>query len=83
MPGFEMRLDEPEELPASGGAKSSDAMVGFFASLNIVDDLEVFSPPRVARQCEAIGFKAGSDVDVPTGWNVELKADRDRAMRQI
>ena len=30
-----------------------------------------------------IGLKAGSSMDLLTGWNFELKADRDRALRQL
>ena len=58
-------------------------MMGMFIKLNIVDITEVFSPPRVAMQGMQIGLTAGSSMDLLTGWNFELKSDRDRAIRQI
>ena len=58
-------------------------MTGLFTSLNIVDISEVFSPPRVVMQGLKIGLRAGSSMDLLTGWNFELKADRDRALKQL
>ena len=58
-------------------------MMGMFSELNIVDISEVLSPPRVLMQGMKIGLRAGSSMDLLTGWNFELKADRDRAIRQI
>ena len=54
-----------------------------FNELNIVDITEVFSPPRVVMQGMKIWLTAGSSMDLLTGWNFELKSDRDRAIRQI
>ena len=54
-----------------------------FTALNIVDITEVFSPPRVVIQGEKLGLRAGSSMDLLTGWNFEIKADRDRAMKHI
>ena len=51
--------------------------------MNIVDITEVFSPPRVVMQGMKIGLEAGSSMDPLTGRNFELKADRDRATKQI
>ena len=72
-----------EEESYAGGDGGQDSMMGMFTSLNIVDISEVFSPPRVVMQGMKIGLKAGSSTDLFTGWNFELKADRDRAMRQL
>ena len=52
-------------------------MVGLFTALNIVDISEVFSPPRVVMQGMKIGLKFGSSMDLLTGWNFDVKADRD------
>ena len=54
-----------------------------FTELNIVNITEVFSPPRVVMQGIKLGLTAGSSMDLLTGWSFEMKADRDRAMRQI
>ena len=54
-----------------------------FTELNIVDITEVFSPPGVVIQEIKLGLSAGSSMDLLTGWNFEMEADRDRAMRQI
>ena len=78
--GDEMQF---EEESYSGGDRGQDSMIGMFTALNIVDISEVFSPPRVVMQGMKIGLKAGSSMDLLTGWNFELKADRDRAMRQL
>ena len=66
----------------TGGASSSgaggvveDTMMGMFTELNIVDITEVFSPPRVVMQGMQIGLKAGSSMDLLTGWNFEMKAE--------
>ena len=49
-----------------------------FHRLSIVGITEVFSPPpRVVKQGERLGLKPGSSMDLLTGWNIELKADRD------
>ena len=58
-------------------------MMGMFTELNIVDISEVFSPPRVVMQGMKIGLKARSIMDLLTGWDFELNADRDRAMKQL
>ena len=78
--GDEMQF---EEEPPTGGGEGQDSMTGMFTSLNIVDISEVFSPPRVVMQGMKIGLRAGSSMDLLTGWNFELKVDRDRALRQI
>ena len=58
-------------------------MVGMLTSMNIVDISEVFSPPRVVMQGLKIGLKAGSSMDVLTGWDFNSESDRNRAMRQL
>ena len=58
-------------------------MVAFFRGLNIVDLTEIFSPPRIAKQCDRYGLKAGSSMDLMTGWNFDLEADRERAKKKI
>ena len=73
--GEEMQFDDPGD--------GDDGMIGFFKGLNIVDITEVFSPPRVVKQGEKLGFKAGTSMDLMTGWNFELKADRERAIKLI
>ena len=57
--------------------------MGMLTELNIVDITEVFSPPRVVMQGIKIGLSAGSSMDLLTGWNFEMKAGRDKAMRQV
>ena len=44
-----------------------------------VDVAEVFSPPRVTSQAEKMGLRAGEAMDVSTGWDFNLPADRKRA----
>ena len=58
-------------------------MMGMFSGLNIMGSAEVFFPSRVVMQGMKIGLRAGSSMDLFTGWNFELKADRDRANREI
>ena len=77
---IDMQFDNGAEPSGEGG---DDAMIGFFKGLNIVDITEVFSPPRVVKQGELIGLRSGSSMDLLTGWNFELKADMDRAIRMI
>ena len=60
-----------------------DTMMGMCTELNIADTTEVFSPPTVVMQGMKSGLKAGSSMNLLTGWNFELKADRDRAIKQI
>ena len=60
-----------------------NTMMGMLTGLNIVDITDVFSPPRVVMQGMKIGLKALSSMDLLTGWNFELKADRDRAIKLI
>ena len=55
--------------------------MGMLTELNIVVITEVFFPPRVVMQGMKIGLKARSSIDLLTGWNFELKADRDRVMQ--
>ena len=78
--GDEMQFEEESYAGGDGG---QDSMIGMFTSLNIVDISEVFSPPRVVMQGMKTGLKAGSSMDLLTGWNVDLKADRDRALKQL
>ena len=72
---------------ASGaGGVAEDSMMGVFSELNIVgitEVTEVFSPPRVVMQGMKIGLRAGSSMDLLKRWNLDFKADRDRATRQI
>ena len=58
-------------------------MMVMLTELNIVDISEVFSPSRMVIQGMKIGLKSGSSMDVLTVWDVELKNDRDRAMKQL
>ena len=85
--GVDMMFDDDIIIggssPSDAGGVLDDTMIGMFTELNIVDITEVFSPPRVVMQGMKIGLKAGSSMDLLTGWNFELKADRDRAMKQI
>ena len=79
----DMQLEEDSRPSGPGGADDPDAMIGLLANLNIIDITEVFSPPRVVLQGERLGLRAGSSMDLLTGWNFELKADRDRAIQKI
>ena len=54
-----------------------------FTELNLVDITEAFSPRRVVMQGMKIGMKAGSSMDLLMEWNLELKADGDRATKKI
>ena len=74
----------------TGGASSSgaggvneDSMMGMLTELNIFGITGVFSPSRVVMQGIKVGLSAGSSMDLLTGWNFEMKADRDRALTQI
>ena len=73
----------PRGPGGAGGADDADAMIGLLTSLNIIDITEVFSPLRVVTQGEKLGLRSGSSMDLLTGWNFELKADRERAIRKI
>ena len=79
-PIFDMQF---EEEPTQGGSTQEDEMIGFFRGINVVDITEIFSPPRIARQCKAFGLRAGSSMDLMTGWNFDLEVDRERARRQV
>ena len=71
--------NEPETGGASSsaaGIDSQDTMVGMLTSMNIVDISEVFSPPRVVMQGLKIGLKAGSSMDLLTGWDFNLESNR-------
>ena len=85
--GVDMMFDDDiitgGSSPSGAGGVMDDTMIGMFTELNIDDITEVFSPPRVVMQGMKIGLKAGSSMDLLTGWNFELKADRDRAIKQI
>ena len=75
-----MQFEEDSRLSGpggAGGADDPDATIGLLTSLNIIGITEVFSPPRVVLQGKRLGFQAGSSMDLLTGWNFELKADRD------
>ena len=68
----DMQFEEdsrPNGPGGAGGEDDSDAMIGLLTSLNIVDITEVFSPPRVVAQGEKLGLRAGSSMDLMTGWN--------------
>ena len=56
--------------------------MGVLTELNIVDNTEVFSRARVVMQGMKRGLKAGSSMDLLTWRNVELKANRARAIKQ-
>ena len=79
--GVDMMFDD--DGPSGAGGVVEDTMMGMFTELNIVDITEVFFPLRVVMQGINIGWKAGSSMDLLTGWNFELKSDRDRAIKQI
>ena len=82
----DMQFEEdsrPSGPGGAGGEDDPDAMIGLFTSLNIIGITEVFSPPRVVLQGKRLGLRAGSSMDLLTGWNFELKADRDRAIQMI
>ena len=79
----DMQFEEdsrPRGPGGAGGADDSDAMIGLLTSLNIIDITDVFSPLRVVTQGEKLGLRSGSSMDLLTGWNFELKADRERAI---
>ena len=81
-----MRFDDLMTGGASSfgaGGVVEESMMGMFSELNIVDIIEVFFPPRVVMQGMQILLRAGSSMDLLMGWNFELKADRDRTIRQI
>ena len=67
----------------AGGDGNNDPMEGMCTALNIVDILEVFSPPRDVGQGMKIGLKAGSSMGLLTGWDFELKSDRGRPTKQL
>ena len=85
--GVEMRFDDDlmtgRASSSGAGGVAENTMMGFITELNIVHITEVFSSPRVVMQGMEIGLKAGSSMDLLTGWKFELKADRDKAITQI
>ena len=40
---------------------------------------EVFSPPRVSLEAAKFGIEVGDAMDLTTGWDFTLEADRKRA----
>ena len=80
---MDMEFESPDPSIAPGRPGSSTDMIALFKGLNIIDIAEVFSPPRVVKQGEKIGLTAGTSMDLLTGWNFELKEDRDRAVKYI
>ena len=81
----DMQFEEdsrPSGPGGAGGADDPDAIIGLLTRLNIID-ITVFSRPRVVIQGERLGLRAGSCMDLLTGWNFELKADRERAIQRI
>ena len=66
-----------EEEPTQSGSTQEDEMIGFLRGVNVVDITEIFSPPRIAQQCKAFGLRAGSSMDLMTGWNFDLEVDRE------
>ena len=83
IPAFDMEFGGPEEEGPAEKEKYDDEMIGFLRSLNIIDVNEIFSPPRVVRQCEKFGLKAGNSMDLMTGWDFDLEADKARAKECI
>ena len=48
-----------------------------------VDITEVFSPNRLAKACIRFGLIPGGSMDLSTGWNFDLVADRRRAVGRV
>ena len=48
-----------------------------------VDVTEVYSPPRVTLTASTFGLNAGESMDLTTGWDFRLRADRKRAMQYV
>ena len=47
------------------------------------DITEVFSPQRVVRACAKFGLIPGDSMDLSTGYNFDLSADRRKAVERI
>ena len=48
-----------------------------------VDFMEIFSPPRVVKQCEAFGLAHWASMGLMTGWNFCFQEERERAMKKV
>ena len=49
------------------------------ATIKALDITEAYSPPRVTKEARKFGLEVGEAMDLTTGWDFRLKADRDRA----
>ena len=45
--------------------------------------IEMHSPPRVTKQAQEWGMKAGAAMDLTTGWDFRKQKDRDKAWKYI
>ena len=44
---------------------------------------EIYSPPRVSTMAEQMGMRAGSSMDLRTGWNFNLRSHRQACRKKL
>ena len=68
---------------ATGPRSCNSSLDSLSHRLCSVDMCEVFSPPRVGKGAIKFGMKVGDAMDLTTGWDFNLKSDRDKAEKYI
>ena len=48
-----------------------------------VDITDIYSPRRVVEVAEQMGLRGGLSLDLSTGWDFDIKADRDKVWDYI
>ena len=64
------------------GARAASSSPGT-TSLAQVDVIEIYSPPRVTIVAKESGLKAGSAMDLRTGYDFSTQRDQERARQQL
>ena len=62
---------------------SSGLLKAAIKVLSGVDITEIFSPERVAAEAKRFGLTAGLSMDLTTGWDFRVTADRQRAKHYV
>eukprot|EP00913_Durusdinium_trenchii_P018599 g17477.t1 len=65
--------------------EGTDDVVEIFGGLQNDDDMivELYSPPRVVEAARARGLRASLSIDLVTGYDLRLAADKDRVREEI
>ncbi len=80
------RTDAEGEQPMNLGAINGipgGLLKAAIKVLSGVDITEIFSPERVAAEAKRFGLTAGLSMDLTTGWDFRVKADRQRAKHYV